>query len=157
MMNRPEPPISLATKQRRRRKQTIAEAGPDPIDIHVGARVRMRRIMIGLSQQALGHAVGLNFQQIQKYERGFNRISASTLHRLAEALDVPVSFFFDALSEGPARVADNRLIRREGLDLLRHYYRIEAATRRQVYELVRAMGRGDDTETPAPPPQPEQA
>ncbi|MBC7954221.1 MAG: helix-turn-helix domain-containing protein [Rhodospirillaceae bacterium] len=151
-MNKPEPSPPIPAKQRRQRKQTVAEAGPDPIDIHVGARVRMRRIMIGLSQQALGHAIGLNFQQIQKYERGFNRISASTLHRLAEALDVPVSFFFDALSEGPARAADNGLIRREGLELLRHFYRLDVPMRKQVYELVRAMGRDGDGD-PSPQEQ----
>lgn len=152
-MTTPDAPTPPPAKQRRQRKKTIAEAGPDPIDIHVGARVRMRRLMIGLSQQALGKAIGLNFQQIQKYERGFNRISASTLHRLAEALDVPVSFFFDALSDGPARPADNGLIRREGLELLRHYYRLDTPIRKQVYDLVRAMGRSDEesqmTEEPA--------
>ncbi|MBC7908370.1 MAG: helix-turn-helix domain-containing protein [Rhodospirillaceae bacterium] len=137
------PDQSSAAPPKRRRTRLYSVEGPDPIDLHVGARVRLRRIMIGLSQQALGQMIGLNFQQIQKYERGFNRISASTLHRLAEALDVPVSFFFDALSEGPAKPADNGLIRREGLDLLRHYYRIDVPTRKQVYDLVKAMGRDD--------------
>jgi len=68
---------------------------PNPIDIHVGSRVRLRRNMLGLSQEKLGGAIGLTFQQVQKYERGFNRMGASRLHDLSRVLDVPVSFFFD--------------------------------------------------------------
>ena len=68
---------------------------PNPIDIHVGSRVRLRRNMLGLSQEKLGEAIGLTFQQVQKYERGANRIGASRLHDLSRVLDVPVSFFFD--------------------------------------------------------------
>ena len=68
---------------------------PSPIDVHVGSRVRLRRNMLGLSQEKLGGAIGLTFQQVQKYERGANRIGASRLHDLSHVLDVPVSFFFD--------------------------------------------------------------
>src|SRR5215204_866273 len=68
---------------------------PDPIDIRVGARLRLRRNMLGLSQERLGEAIGLTFQQVQKYERGANRIGASRLHELSRVLDVPVAFFFD--------------------------------------------------------------
>src|SRR3989344_1741102 len=68
---------------------------PNPIDVQVGSRVRLRRNMLGLSQEKLGKAIGLTFQQVQKYERGANRISASRLHELARVLDVPESFFFD--------------------------------------------------------------
>src|ERR1700682_6327022 len=69
--------------------------GPDPIDVQVGSRVRLRRNMLGLSQEKLGEAIGLTFQQIRKYERGANRMGASRLHDLSHVLDVPVSFFFD--------------------------------------------------------------
>src|SRR5689334_5684014 len=68
---------------------------PNPIDIRVGARLRLRRTMLGLSQEKLGEAIGLTFQQVQKYERGANRIGASRLYELSRVLDVPVSFFFD--------------------------------------------------------------
>lgn len=129
----------------RRRPPTHPDAeGPDPVDIHVGTRVRLRRTLLGLSQSALGQKLGLSFQQVQKYERGANRISASMLHHLAGILDVPVSFLFDDLPEGmkhPPSAPEDCLMRRESLDLMRHYYRIPDDLRRQVYELVRAMGR----------------
>ncbi|HJP20850.1 MAG TPA: helix-turn-helix transcriptional regulator, partial [Alphaproteobacteria bacterium] len=68
---------------------------PNPIDVHVGGRVRLRRTLLGMSQEKLGQAVSLTFQQIQKYERGANRIGSSRLYQFAQVLDVPVSFFFD--------------------------------------------------------------
>src|SRR5262245_8084214 len=71
----------------------------DPVDVHVGSRVRLRRTLLGLSQERLGEAVGLTFQQIQKYERGANRIGASRMYDLAHVLDVPVSFFFEDMPE----------------------------------------------------------
>src|SRR5512134_3751494 len=77
---------------------------PNPVDIHVGSRVRLRRTLLGLSQEKLGEAVGLTFQQIQKYERGANRIGASRLFEFSRILDVPVSFFFDDMDDR-ARVA----------------------------------------------------
>src|ERR1019366_10677585 len=75
---------------------------PSPVDMHVGARVRLRRTLLGMSQEKLGTAVGLTFQQIQKYERGANRIGASRLFDMARALDVPVQFFFDEMPPEPA-------------------------------------------------------
>ena len=80
---------------------------PNPIDIHVGSRVRLRRNMLGLSQEKLGEAIGLTFQQVQKYERGANRIGASRLHDLSRVLDVPVSFFFDDMD--PVRAPAQRI------------------------------------------------
>src|SRR5579864_1004335 len=71
---------------------------PNPIDVHVGARVRLRRTLLGMSQEKLGQAIGLTFQQVQKYERGTNRIGASRLHELAQVLDVSVAFFFEDLN-----------------------------------------------------------
>lgn len=76
--------------------------GRHPIDIHVGARLKLRRMLLGISLESLGAAVGITFQQLQKYERGDNRVSASKLYLLAGALDVPVAFFFDDMAEGAA-------------------------------------------------------
>ncbi|CAO3442774.1 hypothetical protein [Azospirillum argentinense] len=94
------------------------------VDAHVGQRVRMRRTLLGMSQEKLGEAIGLTFQQVQKYERGSNRISAGTLYRLGQVLDVPVSFFFDCYDNPPApatktpgaddaRISDSSISRRE--------------------------------------------
>src|SRR4029077_7479502 len=111
---------------------------PNPIDIHVGSRVRLRRNMLGLSQERLGEGIGLTFQQVQKYERGANRIGASRLHDLSRVLDVPVSFFFDDMDpvrapaipagcgEAPAESVDaDPLRKRETIELVSAYYRIE--------------------------------
>src|SRR5689334_24896991 len=119
------------------------EGRPSPIDVHVGSRIRLRRTLLGMSQERLGEALGLTFQQVQKYERGVNRVGASRLFDLSRVLDVPISFFFDDMPESvtsafgvlPARravgytepqesVADDTLNRRETLELVRAYYRI---------------------------------
>lgn len=135
----------------------------DPIDVHVGSRVRLRRTLLGLSQERLGEAVGLTFQQIQKYERGANRIGASRMYDLAHVLDVPVSFFFDDMPDDvkqrdatPLQVpADeeapgaepNPLNRRETLELVRAYYRIQSARmRKRMFELVKAVARVEEAE-----------
>src|SRR5579872_2802569 len=104
---------------------------PNPIDVHVGSRVRLRRNMLGLSQEKLGEAIGLTFQQVQKYERGANRVGASRLHELSRVLDVPVVFFFDAMdpvrapaipdgfSEAPAETFESDPLRkRETVELV---------------------------------------
>ncbi len=127
---------------------------PDPIDVHVGSRVRMRRTLLGFSQQKLGTALGLTFQQIQKYERGANRIGSSRLYRLSRILDVEVSYFFEDLppdvkrgAKGLAEAAgrnfeSNQLSRRETLELVRAYYRIgDAKVRKRIFELVKAVGQ----------------
>ncbi|MFN3448763.1 MAG: helix-turn-helix domain-containing protein [Roseococcus sp.] len=137
------------------------EHRPSPIDVHVGSRVRLRRTLLGMSQEKLGEALGLTFQQIQKYERGVNRIGASRLFDLSRVLDVPISFFFDdmpgqpAASQGFARRAagfaeaqegfeDDTLHRRETLELVRAYYRIQdPAVRRRVFDLIKAMTPAD--------------
>src|SRR5882762_8525140 len=82
---------------RRRRQKSD---GPNPTDVHVGSRVRLRRTLLGMSQEKLGEAIGLTFQQVQKYERGANRVGASRLYDLSRVLDVPVSFFFDDIAPG---------------------------------------------------------
>ncbi|NDW44818.1 helix-turn-helix domain-containing protein [Ruegeria sp. PrR005] len=116
-----------------------------PVDVHVGKRVRHRRWLIGMTQQQLAEQVGIKFQQIQKYETGANRISASRLWDIAEALDVPVSFFFEGLdetqkgsSEKPSVPAD-LMGDKEALDLVRSYYAIPENQRRRLFELARVL------------------
>jgi len=138
--------------RRRRRKSDK----PSPIDVHVGSRVRLRRTLLGMSQERLGNAIGLTFQQVQKYERGANRIGASRLFDLSRVLDVPVSFFFDdinptvvaSVAEGvpglneqaAAAYEPDPMMRRETLELVRAYYRVtDAQTRRRLFELVKAI------------------
>lgn len=128
-------------------------ANPDPVDIHVGSRVRLRRTLLGMSQEKLGDALGLTFQQVQKYERGANRIGSSRLFKLSQILDVPVSFFFEdmpqpveestrGLSEAPAEPFEaDQLSKRETLELVRAYYRVrEPKVRKRIFELVKAIG-----------------
>lgn len=142
-----EPGHPATAKPRRGRHRVVSLEGPDPVDAHVGYRIKLRRTLLGMSQEKLAEAVRLTFQQIQKYERGFNRVSASMLYRIAQALDVPVSFFFDDMPEDlaahPSTDQEDTLTRRESLELLRHYHRIPAGRRKQVYELVRAMSRAE--------------
>ena len=134
-----------------------------PIDVHVGTRVRLRRTLLGMSQEKLGEALGLTFQQIQKYERGVNRIGASRLFDLARVLDVPIGFFFDDMSpelggnaatrsraaafgfaEGQEGFEDDTLNRRETLELVRAYYRItEPAVRKRVFDLIKSLAPVD--------------
>ncbi len=122
-------------------RRTIAKDGPHPVDAHVGSRVRLRRTLLGMNQTQLGEALGLTFQQVQKYERGTNRISASRLYQLSQILDVPVSFFFDELvDEANAASPDNISLKRETLELVRAYYRIrDPAARKHLREMTRAM------------------
>ena len=132
--------------------------GPNLIDIHVGNRLRQCRTLMGVSQEKLGEAVGITFQQLQKYERGANRISASRLFNLSKVLGVSVSFFFEVLperaeAESLAAGGDDTdcdcgepeeratLSRRETLELVRAYYRIaESPVRRRAFELIKALG-----------------
>ena len=86
-------------------RHNIKAHGPDPVDLHVGGRIKQRRLLLGWAQTRLARALGITFQQVQKYEQGLNRVSASRLWRIAEALDVPVSFFFDGC-EATARSAE---------------------------------------------------
>jgi transcriptional regulator with XRE-family HTH domain len=137
--------VSTQPPRRRSRNASSAE-GPDPVDAHVGARVRLRRTLLGLSQTELGRAIGLTFQQVQKYERGSNRISASMLHRIAGVLDVPISFLFDDMAEEmklPPPGHDDILTRPESWSLLRHYYRVPNTLRQCVHDLIKAMARDD--------------
>ncbi len=129
---------------------------PNPIDIHVGSRLRQRRTLLGMSQGKLGDTVGLTFQQIQKYERGANRIGASRLYDLSRVLDVSIAYFFE---EMPQEVSHDRyegvnahlstdvsafevddMTRRETLELVRNYYKItNPVVRRRVFELAKVL------------------
>lgn len=111
------------------------------VDVHVGKRIRHRRWMIGMTQQQLAEKVGIKFQQIQKYETGMNRVSASRLWDIAQAVDVPVSFFFEGLDESQLQsaVEGDILADKEALQLVRAYYAMPEAQRRQIFELARVL------------------
>lgn len=125
--------------------------GPNPIDVHVGGQVRARRILLGMSQEKLADGLGITFQQVQKYERGANRISASRLFNMAQILDVAVSYFYDGVESHlnghairPLPVAgefpENLMNSKETLNLLRHYYSIKDADLRMKFtELLKGM------------------
>jgi transcriptional regulator with XRE-family HTH domain len=139
---------------------TEKETRPSPIDVHVGSRIRLRRTLLGMSQERLGESLGLTFQQVQKYERGVNRVGASRLFDLSRVLDVPISFFFDdmpdslassfgglsnrrmsTMSDSQDPFGDDTLSRRETLELVRAYYRItDPAVRKRVFDLIKSMG-----------------
>lgn len=119
---------------------------PDPIDVHVGARLRYRRMSVGMSQEALGERLGVTFQQIQKYEKGLNRIGAGRLYQIARVLGVSIGFFFEDLAENGRAPEDDGaspmtfLSSPEGLQLNLAFSRItDGPTRRKVVELVRAL------------------
>ena len=114
------------------------------VDVHVGKRIRQRRWMNGTTQQQLAEAVGIKFQQIQKYETGMNRVSASRLWDIAHVLEVPVSFFFEGLetvADGAqsGQVPGDVLTDKEALDLLRSYYAIPENQRRRLFDLARVL------------------
>ena len=135
---------------------------PRPVDVHVGARLRQRRTLLGMSQEKLGEAVELTFQQIQKYERGANRIGASRLYQLGQVLDVSVSYFFEEMpgevqkTRGDYAAPENSeklesvqtsdpMARRETLELVRAYYRIEdPKVRKRIFELTKSIANAAD-------------
>ncbi len=136
---------------------------PHPIDVHVGARVRLRRTMLGMSQDKLGEALGLTFQQVQKYEKGANRIGASRLFQIAHILDVPIQFLFDGLDGGgaargfsedgpdedPAGPFMRFMSSPEGVDLCRHFSQIDdPRVRRRLIELVKTLSTRDSEAYP---------
>ncbi len=136
----------------------------NPVDVHVGGRVRVRRMMMGLSQEKLGDHLGLTFQQVQKYERGANRIGASRLFDLARVLSVPVQFFFDEMADDLTAAAatgfserptenpiSEYLSTRDGLELNRAFARIsDPRVRKSIVDLVRALA-GDLPDEPTEP------
>ncbi len=155
--------------ERRLPKNVVTENGPDPIDVHVGQRIRLRRNLVGMTQEQLASAVGVTFQQVQKYERGFNRVSASRLYDIGHVLSVPISFFFQdvsvqvaeerygilpdsfdatgaalTLSDGES-FEDDPLSRTETLELVRNYWKIRnERARSQVFALIKAMAQAEN-------------
>lgn len=127
-------------------KLVDVEAGPNPIDRHVGLRIRFRRKELGISQERLAESIGLTFQQVQKYERAANRVSASKLWEMARALNTSVNYFYEGLpAEGARRREDGLsledfLLSAEGMELARYFPQIQQqGVRRQILELVRTM------------------
>lgn len=147
--DQPDKPVRRSSRGR------TPSGKPNPIDVHVGARVRLRRTLLGMSQEKLGELIGLTFQQVQKYERGANRIGASRLFDLSRVLDVPVSFFYDDMSdavsaqsprliggleEEPVVFETDSMTKRETLELVRAYYRIsDPNVRKRVADLAKAL------------------
>lgn len=148
----------LQTRNARKPGKPRATRGrANSIDAYVGSRVRMRRTLLGLSQERLAEALNLTFQQVQKYERGSNRIGAGRLHQIAGVLEVPVSYFFEempkdvisrapaapkGLAEGSGSYEADPMAKRETLELVRAYYRIaDPRVRKRVFEMVKAIGR----------------
>lgn len=142
-------------------RKPVAEEGPDPIDRHVGNRIRGRRVGLRISQTKLGQAIGVTFQQIQKYESGTNRVGASNLFKIAKALGVEVAFFFEGvssedvtssasagfamaggLSDAPAQSFEvNPMNSREAFELMHNYFRIpDPIVRKRLFQLVRTLG-----------------
>jgi transcriptional regulator with XRE-family HTH domain len=134
---------------------------PNPVDIHVGSRVRFRRMLLGMSQEKLGERLGLTFQQVQKYEKGINRIGASRLFDLSQVLGVPVQFFYDeapgtvdmppAIQANPGeRPTESYIVEflnsRDGLELNKAFVRItDTKSRRAIVDLVRSLADDDRT------------
>lgn len=156
-------------RSRRSNRGRTPSGNPNPVDVHVGARVRLRRTLLGMSQERLGEAIGLTFQQVQKYERGANRIGASRLWDLSRVLDVPMSYFFEDMDEtvsslSPRNMAGvevepaalggtDPMTRRETLELVRAYYRIpDGLVRKRIFDLTKSLGATGDAEEGAPAP-----
>lgn len=140
----------------------MPSGAPNPIDVHVGARIRMRRNLLGWSQEKLGAFLGLTFQQVQKYEKGFNRVSASRLWDFSTVLNIPVSFFFedmdkDVAKQGPRMFSNKEVVdlgedienfnddpmrKKETLDLVKAYYKIaNRQAARHLYDLIISMAK----------------
>ncbi len=132
---------------------------PNPVDVYVGSRVRLRRTLLGLSQKKLGETIGLTFQQVQKYEGGANRIGASRLWDLSRVLDCPVSYFFEDMEDDvqaasprnltertaePEQKESDPMTKRETLELVRAYYKItDPQVRRRIYELAKSLAAAE--------------
>ena len=134
-----------------------APRSPNPVDVHVGTRLRLRRQVMKMSQEKLGDSLGITFQQIQKYERGANRVGASRLWKISQVMDVPVSFFFEGLGDGyvPGEFAENDQLpivydfinSSDGVALATAVSKIKSkAVRRQILELARSLAVADELE-----------
>ena len=147
------------TRGRKSSGRMASKGFPNPVDVHVGSRIRLRRTLLGLSQEKLADAIGLTFQQVQKYERGANRVGSSRLFDLSRVLDVTIAYFFDEMPNNVQEKSPSRLMglaqpptveyepdpmaKRETLELVRAYYRItEPAVRKRLFELIKSIARG---------------
>lgn len=129
------------TQIRARRRRTIREHGPDPVDVHVGRRLRQARFLAGMSQEELGVGIGVSFQAVQKYEHGENRLSASRLYKAARLLDRPVSFFFEELGGGGAPAAESNGFSREEIELVRYFRQIPSEeVREHLLQMTKRIG-----------------
>lgn len=126
---------------------------PHPVDVHVGKQLRMRRVILGLSQETIGKAIGVTFQQVQKYERGINRVGSSRLYEFSKYLTTPVSYFFEGLdtqhhsagsiAEEAVALEREKMASRETLEMMRAYYRItDPNVRNRVFELIKSLADG---------------
>jgi transcriptional regulator with XRE-family HTH domain len=136
----------MTRPNRTNRRLTEGARGPNPTDVHVGSRLRMRRLMLGMSQEAIAEAFGLSFQQVQKYEKGMNRISSSRLQQAADVLGVEIPFFFEGVSGGqvtgaiPDQYINDFVSSQDGLRLIKAFMRIDSsALRRSIVGLVRDL------------------
>jgi transcriptional regulator with XRE-family HTH domain len=159
-MGLPQEQLKDDTAPMRSTRGRMPSGKPNPVDVHVGARVRLRRTLLGMSQEKLGEAIGLTFQQVQKYERGANRIGASRLWDLSRVLDCPMSFFFEEMDDETAQSSPRNLsgdsrdleprdndpmTKRETLELVRAYYRInDYHVRRRIYELAKSLATTEE-------------
>lgn len=152
-----------APKGRKSSGRMASKGFPNPIDVHVGQRIRLRRTLLGMSQEKLGEAIGLTFQQVQKYERGANRVGSSRLFDLGRVLDVPISYFFEDMPNSVQEKSPSKLMgvatpapmdyepdpmaKRETLELVRAYYKIpHASVRKRIFELTKALAKSSLTE-----------
>ncbi len=123
-----------------RRRRTIREHGPDPVDVHVGRRLRQARFLAGMSQEELGAGIGVSFQAVQKYEHGENRLSASRLFKAAQLLERPVSFFFEELSD-KAGTSEAVGFTRDEIELVRHFRQIASEdVREHLLQMTKQIG-----------------
>ena len=125
-------------KKHRRRSYTVGEFGPRPVDVHVGGRVKAGRRLIGMSQKELGKHVGLTFQQIQKYEKGMNRMGASTLWQFSLILGQPISWFFEGIGERKRKV-DGLVAKRETLQLVRYFSACDPDVKKHLAAMINAV------------------
>ncbi len=125
-------------KKRRRRSYTVGESGPRPVDVHVGGQVRACRTLIGMSQEELGNRVGLTFQQIQKYEKGMNRIGAGRLWRFSLILGQPISWFFEGIGK-QKRKGEDFHAKRETLQLVRYFSACGPDVQKHLAAMINAV------------------
>lgn len=123
-------------------------SGPDPVDIHVGSRVRLRRTVLGMSQERLADQLGITFQQVQKYENGSNRVGASRLFAISNVLSVPVSYLYDGYQANITEVSeevsefDRHMNSRESIELIKSYYKVEdEKVRKKLLDLIKSMAK----------------